>query len=553
MRAIVFLLCVIGSPMIVAAQGTTYAFDLRTRDNFLSFPVDDPGSIEFINKNISPFALDFDAKGETLYAIDSNTSQVGTMDQTTGAFTPVAMLTGDFAGGAVAGMSCDPTDGTFFINTTTELYTLDVNTGATVLIGEFTNSIVLGPAVGAIIDIAIDSSGQIYAHELDDAIGDLMFEGGLWSVDKSTGVSTFIGGSGLESDFAQGMDFDPDTDLLYAAIYTGGGTGGYGIWDTATANFTQLAALPDFGDVELEMAISGGTTFAFDFRGSPDSFFTFPVDAPIPVTSEEPLLNYVTFALDFDSNGNLILFDNGTNFFGNVDLETGCFTPVAPRSGDLGIDPAGMSFDATTGLLWLVADGALGDQLYMADPNTGVTTLVSTLMDGLTALDIVVDVAIDNDGNMFVYDIGTDSLYSVDDPITGNVTLVGQPNVGDSNFAQGMDFDPTTNTLYQAVYTGGGTGSYGSWDLDTGTFTEILALPGFADPIGTGYELEIAITGGTVLLGDINCDGEVNLLDVAPFVDLITSGGFSPKADFDGDGEVSLLDVAPFVAALTGA
>lgn len=551
MRVFVFLLCVIGSPMIIAAQGTTYAFDLRTRDNFFSFPVDDPSNLNFIDKNISPFALDFDAKGETLYAVDSNTAQVGTMDQATGAFTPIAMLTGDYAGGAVTGMSADSTDGGFFICTGAELYTLDVNTGETVLMGAFANSVVLGPAVGTVIDIAIDASGQMYAHELDPAGGDLMFEGGLWSVDKTTAISTFVGGSGLESLFAQGMDFDPDTDILYAAIYTGGGTGSYGTWDTTTANFTPIAALPDFGDVELEMAVSGGTTFAFDFRGAPDSFFTFPVATPIPVTSEEPVQNYATFALDFDANGDLVLFDNGSNFFGTIDLETGCFTPVAPRSGDLGIDPAGMSFDPTTGMLWLVADGALGDQLYMADPTTGVTTLVSTLMDGLTPLDIVVDIAIDNDGNMFVYDIATDSLYSVDSVVTGDVTLVGQPDVGDSNFAQGMDFDPTTNILYQAVYTGGGTGSYGSWDLGTGTFTEILALPGFVDPIGTGYELEIAITGSTVLLGDINCDGEVNLLDVAPFVDLITSGGFSPKADFDGDGEVTLLDVAPFVTALT--
>ena len=552
MRTFVFLLCVVCGPMFVAAQGTTYAFDMRTRDNFLSFPVDDPSSIEFIDKNFSPFALDFDAKGDTLYAVDSNTDQVGTLDQTTGAFTSLAMLTGDFSGGTVTGMSADPTDGTFFISTATDLYTLDVNTGATVLVGTFENSIVLGPAIGTMIDIAIDASGQMYAHELDPAGGDLMIEGGLWLVDKTSAVSTFIGGSGFESLFAQGMDFDPDTDILYAAIYTGGGTGNYGTWDTATANFASIATLPDFGDVEFELAISGGTTFAFDFRGTPRSFFTFPVATPLPVDSEESIQNYATFALDFDNDGNLILFDNGSNFFGNIDLDTGCFTPVAPRSGDLGIDPAGMSFDPTTGILWLVADSALGDQLYMADPNTGVTTLVSTLTEGITNLAVVVDIAIDNDGNMFVYDIGTDSLYSVDDPVTGMVTLVGQPNVGDSNFAQGMDFDPTSNTLYQAVYTGGGTGSYGSWDLTTATFSEILPLPGFEDPIGTGYEFEIAISGVGILLGDLNCDGEVDLLDVAPFVDLITSGGFSAKGDFDGDGEVTILDVAPFVALLTG-
>ena len=58
--------------------------------------------------------------------------------------------------------------------------------------------------------------------------------------------------------------------------------------------------------------------------------------------------------------------------------------------------------------------------------------------------------------------------------------------------------------------------------------------------------------GDTVLLGDVNCDGNVDLLDVSPFVELITSGTFSAKADMNQDGTVNLLDVEPFVTALTG-
>ncbi len=55
-----------------------------------------------------------------------------------------------------------------------------------------------------------------------------------------------------------------------------------------------------------------------------------------------------------------------------------------------------------------------------------------------------------------------------------------------------------------------------------------------------------------VLLGDVNCDGVVDLLDVNPFVDLIINGGFSEKADINEDGFVDLLDVDPFVQLLTG-
>ena len=52
------------------------------------------------------------------------------------------------------------------------------------------------------------------------------------------------------------------------------------------------------------------------------------------------------------------------------------------------------------------------------------------------------------------------------------------------------------------------------------------------------------------LLGDVNCDGTVNLLDVQPFVDLVSSGVFDEKADTNQDGFVNLLDVQSFIALL---
>ena len=54
------------------------------------------------------------------------------------------------------------------------------------------------------------------------------------------------------------------------------------------------------------------------------------------------------------------------------------------------------------------------------------------------------------------------------------------------------------------------------------------------------------------MVGDINCDGEIDLLDVAPFVDVLTGSDLTIKADINQDGIVNLLDVAPFVNLLTG-
>lgn len=55
-----------------------------------------------------------------------------------------------------------------------------------------------------------------------------------------------------------------------------------------------------------------------------------------------------------------------------------------------------------------------------------------------------------------------------------------------------------------------------------------------------------------IIFGDVNLDGTVNLLDVSPFVELLTSTVFQKEADINQDGVVNLLDVAPFVDILTG-
>ena len=51
---------------------------------------------------------------------------------------------------------------------------------------------------------------------------------------------------------------------------------------------------------------------------------------------------------------------------------------------------------------------------------------------------------------------------------------------------------------------------------------------------------------------DMNQDGAVNLLDVGPFVELLTNGTYQIEADINQDGSVSLLDVQPFVELLSG-
>ena len=52
--------------------------------------------------------------------------------------------------------------------------------------------------------------------------------------------------------------------------------------------------------------------------------------------------------------------------------------------------------------------------------------------------------------------------------------------------------------------------------------------------------------------GDVNGDGQVNGLDVDPFVDTLLQGPYEAAADMNEDQVVNGLDVDPFVAAVVG-
>ena len=60
-----------------------------------------------------------------------------------------------------------------------------------------------------------------------------------------------------------------------------------------------------------------------------------------------------------------------------------------------------------------------------------------------------------------------------------------------------------------------------------------------------GREFELFV------LGDVNQDNDVDLLDVGPFVDLISNQEFQIEADIDRNGVVDLNDVQPFVDEVT--
>ena len=86
---------------------------------------------------------------------------------------------------------------------------------------------------------------------------------------------------------------------------------------------------------------------------------------------------------------------------------------------------------------------------------------------------------------------------------------------------------------------------------DDGTLAMIVSLN---DPAGTevGNALvTLNINDFFGLIGDVNLDGIVNFLDIAPFISRLTTSDFQFEADIDGNGTVNFLDIAPFIGILT--
>ncbi len=84
------------------------------------------------------------------------------------------------------------------------LYTIDLTTAVTTLVGNITNCPLL-------ITLAVNNKGSIYGIDISTDK--------LLSIDPVTGAGTEIGSIGFDLNYAQDADFDPATDSLYLAAY----------------------------------------------------------------------------------------------------------------------------------------------------------------------------------------------------------------------------------------------------------------------------------------------------------------------------------------------
>jgi hypothetical protein len=184
------------------------------------------------------FGYDFDGRAKTLYALDNTAHQLGRMNLTNGTFTPIGASV-PLAGHTWSGLTFDPRTDKLFASssngTESALYTVDRKTGHATLVGTTD----VAPVV---IAISIDCAGTMYAHDISID--------GIFTLDRKTAEPRYIGQTGFDGNFAQGMDFDNRTGKLYAYVYLGGGENRYGTVNLRRGTVTPLAANDPNGEFE---------------------------------------------------------------------------------------------------------------------------------------------------------------------------------------------------------------------------------------------------------------------------------------------------------------
>ena len=186
-----------------------------------------------------------------------------------------------------------------------------------------------------------------------------------------------------------------------------------------------------------------------------------------------------------------------------------------------------------------------GVDLRVGDSNTTVSTSTPNYV-GTTDADMLqdgddFDILIEPSNALGLFFITKDGLLDGDITLSFNgaavqaVAMDVHETLADGSLVYflGVTNAAETSTLASITTLGNGEFLYNVDDITRAVFATDGCPSGFA-------------------VGDVNQDGSINLLDVDPFIDAITSGDFVCEADISQDGSVNLLDVGPFVDLLTG-
>ncbi len=210
----------------------------------------------------------------------------------------------------------------------------------------------------------------------------------------------------------------------------------------------------------------------------PSGFVTFDLDDPSTMESiggggvgfmsgADFLNDHIMYACGYYGGLYMIDFENLTEVF---------IASTIPLNG--------LTYDSAI-QTWYCCDTS---NLYIIDISSGATTTVGPL----GALNTIIGLACDKEGNMYGYDVlftGMSSLYSIN-TTTGAATVIGSMGVG-FLYAQDPAYDRDDGILYLAGYTQSGTSGLYTCNVDTGAASLVGGFPGNAeiDAFGVPWQL----------------------------------------------------------------
>ena len=205
--------------------------------------------------------------------------------------------------------------------------------------------------------------------------------------------------------------------------------------------------------------------------------------------------------------------------FGTVDPTTGTYTQLGIMSGAAGT-PTGLAWDWYNETMYvLVLNASNLPQLCTLDLETFVLTVIGTGTEGM-----IIGIDFANDGYIYGPSLDNDTFYSID-PETGATTSIG-PIGFDANYGQDVSYNAQTGQMYSI--TCGSVYKFGTYNLETGAFTEIADMNGkqygtfVITTSGKPFEVIFVVTDGTSPIEDATV--------------LINEGVYQT----DADGEASL-------------
>ena len=360
--------------------------------------------------------------------------------------------------------------------------------------------------------------------------------------------------------------------------------------------WSPLAVAPTFAQTITHVPL-----FTFDGGGSPSEMFGASVSDAGDVNGDgfdDLIVGAFGNANNGPDSGNARVFSgvDGSvlyNFYGDSILDR--LGESVSGAGDVngdGFDDliVGVPFDDPNGGnsgSARVFSGADGSILYSFDGDSagkffGVSVSGAGDVNGDGFADLIVGAATD-------FDNGSDSgsarvfsgvngavLYNFDGDSAGDrfgTSVSGAGDVNDDGFDDlivGAPNDDNNGSRSGSarVFSGVDGSVLYTFDGDSGDHNFGISVSGAGDVNGDGVADFIvgANSGGannggyarlfvsqittTVLLGDVNRDGEVTFADIGPFIEILIDGSFLDEADVNQDGLVDFADIPAFIAIL---